>query len=220
MKRRDFLTGLAGAAIGSVALALPLSIPGSSIGSAGRRRIKEEDRAERRRARFVNVVLRTHEGKEVRFYDDLIKDKIVLINFMYTRCIDGICIPTSANLAKVQDLFGERIGRDIFIYSITLDPEYDTPEVLKKYAEGFDVKPGWHFLTGKKEEIERLRKKLGYVSPVPEEDKKKSYHAGMLRFGIERLERWGGCPALTKPKWIAQYVHWLEPKGGRPKERL
>jgi protein SCO1/2 len=168
----------------------------------------------------MNVALRTHKGKEVRFYDDLIKDEIVLINFMYTRCIDGICIPTSANLEKVHNLFGERIGRDIFIYSITLDPEYDTPEVLKKYAEGFDAKPGWHFLTGKKEDIERLRKKLGYVSPVPEEDKKKSYHVGMLRFGNEPLERRGGCHALTKPKWIAQYVQWLEPKNGRPKSKL
>lgn len=214
MNRRGFLAGLIGATLGSAALT---SIPSPS-GSMGERADKRAaTSAERRRNRFLNVVLRTHENKEVRFYDDLVKDKTVLINMMYTHCSDGFCFPTTANLARLQDLFGERLGRDIFIYSITLDPEHDTPEVLKEYAENFEVKPGWYFLTGKKEDIERLRKKLGYTSPVPAEDRDISYHVGMLRFGIENLELWGSCPSLTKPKWIARYLSWLEPAGSKPK---
>lgn len=220
MNRRGFLAGLIGATLGSAALT---SLPSPS-GSRGERSDKRAaTSAERRRSRFLNVVLRTQENQEVRFYDDCVKDKTVLINMMYTRCTDGYCHPTTANLARVQDLFGERLGRDIFIYSITLDPEHDTPEVLKKYAEAFGVKPGWYFLTGKKEDIERLRKKLGWVSPVAAEDQDISYHVGMLRFGIENLELWGGCPTLTRPQWIARYVSWLKPAGhpsnGGPKPR-
>src|SRR5262244_4555241 len=68
---------------------------------------------------FPNVTLTTHEGKKVKFYDDLLKDKIVIINFMYIRC-QGTCPGTTANLVKVQKLLGDRVGKDIFMYSITL----------------------------------------------------------------------------------------------------
>src|SRR5215831_3096467 len=76
---------------------------------------------------FPNVALTTHEGKKVRFYDDLIKDKIVTINFMYADC-EGVCPGITANLVNVQRALGERVGRDIFMYSITLKPEHDSPE--------------------------------------------------------------------------------------------
>src|ERR1043165_6126352 len=78
---------------------------------------------------FPNVALTTHEGKKVKFYDDLLKDKIVIINFMYVKC-EGTCPGTTANLVKVQKLLGNRVGKDIFMYSITLKPEEDTPETL------------------------------------------------------------------------------------------
>ena len=91
---------------------------------------------------FPNLVLMTHEGRQVRFYDDLIKDKIVTINFMYTQCEDGRCPVTTANLVRVQKLLGSRVGRDIFMYSFTLAPEHDTPTVLKRYAKAYGVGPG------------------------------------------------------------------------------
>src|SRR6185295_2768145 len=83
---------------------------------------------------FPNVTLTTHEGKRVKFYDDLLKDKIVIINFMYIRC-QGTCPGTTANLLKVQKLLGDRVGKDIFMYSITLKPEEDTPKDLNAYAK-------------------------------------------------------------------------------------
>src|SRR5690242_12017621 len=75
---------------------------------------------------FPNVVLETHEGREVRFYDDLLKGKIVLVNFMYSVC-RGVCPSVTTNLLKVQKLLGDRVGKDVFIYSITLKPDEDTP---------------------------------------------------------------------------------------------
>jgi protein SCO1 len=98
---------------------------------------------ERTRERyFPNVILRTHHNKKVRFYDDLLKDKIVTINFMYSKC-EGVCPGITANLLKVQKLLGARMGRDIFMYSITLKPEQDTPKVLKQYAKMHAAGPGW-----------------------------------------------------------------------------
>lgn len=171
----------------------------------------------RRRNRFLNVALTTHEGRQVRFYDDLIKGKTVLLNIMYTVCAaEAICPLGTANLVAVQEILGPRVGRDVFMYSITLDPANDTPQVLKSYARAFGVKPGWTFLTGEKEDIERLRRNLGYFDLDPVVDKDPSQHSGMIRYGIEPLERWAGCPILSRPEWIARYLSWMEPTGERP----
>ncbi|MFA6164905.1 MAG: SCO family protein, partial [Methylobacter sp.] len=174
-------------------------------------------RSERRKKSFPNVPLVTHEGDTVQFYDDLIKDKTVLINFMYARCAD-ICPGMTANLKLVQKEFGERMGRDIFMYSITLEPEHDTQAVLKAYTELFRVKPGWKFLTGRKNDIELLRRQLGFTFSDPVLDQDRTQHIGVVKYGIEPLERWGTCPALGNPKYIAEYIYWMEPGGQRPNQ--
>ena len=158
---------------------------------------------------FPNVILRTHEDREVRFYDDLLKDKFVVINFMYTACTDGVCPLTTVNLVRVQQLLGDRVGRDIFMYSITLTPEHDTPRVLKQYAKAHGVGPGWWFLTGKPRDIELVRRKLGFVDPDPAVDANKSQHIGMIRFGHEAFERWSACPGQANPDWIVKSLLWI-----------
>ncbi len=90
---------------------------------------------------FPNVPLVTHEGKKVRFFDDLIKDKVVMINFIYTSCPDT-CPLETARLAQVEKILGDRVGRDVFMYSISIDPERDTPEVLKAYAQRYQAGAG------------------------------------------------------------------------------
>ncbi len=85
----------------------------------------DQSATERRRRRFLNVALTTHEGKTVRFYDDLVKDKTVMLNFFYTNCVnEAICPLSTANLVRVQKLLASRMGRDVFMYSITLDPAH------------------------------------------------------------------------------------------------
>ena len=161
---------------------------------------------------FPNVVLTTHEGKKVRFYDDLIKDKIVVINLMYARC-EGACPLITSNLAKVQKLLGERVGRDIFMYSITVNPEQDTRKALKDYARMHGVGPGWLFLTGRPNDIELLRRRLGFVDPNPEVDKDKSRHSGMVRYGNEPRTLWASFQGQAKPEWIVESISWVdEPK--------
>lgn len=152
-----------------------------------------------------NVTLTTHKGKKVKFYDDLIKDKIVILNFMYARC-DGKCPGTTANLVKLQRLLGDRIGRDIFMYSITLDPERDTPAVLNRYANAYKTKPGWLFLTGDPKDVELLRRSLGFIDRDPERDAVRSNHIGMLRYGNEPMQLWAACPGTMQPTKIAKLI--------------
>lgn len=216
MNKREFIKGVAGASIGLATLGLGVATMAANVQPSSESAVKSLSKSEqRRRNRFPNMTLLTHEGRQVRFYDDLIKDKAVFINFMYARCGD-ICPGMTVNLKRLEHEFGGRVGRDIFMYSITLEPEHDTLAMLKAYANTFEVGPGWKFLTGTKQDIELLRRKLGFYYSDPERDGNKTEHTGMIKYGIEALERWGTSPALANPKAIAQYFYWMEPNGARP----
>ncbi|HEX3762083.1 MAG TPA: SCO family protein [Kofleriaceae bacterium] len=158
-----------------------------------------------RRRHLPNVALKTHEGRAVRFYDDLVKDKNVVINFMYAHCVKS-CPTTTSNLVRVQKALKGRVGRDIFFYSVTLKPAEDTPAVLKEYAARHGAGPGWTFLTGRPEDIETLRRSLGFISPDPTEDADTSNHVGMLRVGNEPMMRWSACPGQASPEWIVTTI--------------
>jgi len=158
---------------------------------------------------FPNVELRTQDNRKVRFYDDLLKDKIVVLNLFYSHCT-GSCPPVMHNLSRVQKILKDRIGKDIFIYSISIKPEEDTPEVLAEYAKFMDVGPGWYLLTGTPDDIELIRHKLGYIDPDPKRDADKSNHIGMVRYGNEPLERWGATPGFGKPEWIARSILFVD----------
>ena len=162
-----------------------------------------------RNRHLPNVLLTTHEGKKVRFYDDLMKDKIVVINMMYATC-EGVCPRITSNLQQVQKFLGERVGRDIFFYSITLRPEKDTPAVLKEHVAMHKIKPGWLFLTGAPADIELLRRKLGFVDPDPKLDADKTTHIGNVRYGNEALMLWAAAPGLSKASAIAESIKWVD----------
>jgi protein SCO1 len=144
---------------------------------------------------FSNILLHDQHGKPVRFYDDLVKGKTVVINLMYTGCGET-CPANTAELAKINDLLGQRMGRDIFMVSLSIDPVADTPARLKQYWESFGAKPGWLFLTGKPGEIERLRRELGAYDLDPLIDANPSQHAGFITVGNDRTDRWTALPLL------------------------
>jgi len=161
------------------------------------------------RLNLPNVTLFTQDGKRVRFYDDLIKDKVVTINFFFARC-DEVCPLVTANLVKVQKLLGDRVGRDIFMNSITLKPEEDSPVALKDYMGKFNAKPqGWTFLTGQGTDVEYLRKCLGFTYPEPAIDRDKTQHIGNVRYGNEPLMLWGACPGMAHAPFIAESISWM-----------
>jgi len=161
-----------------------------------------------RRRYFPDMVLTTHEGKKVHLYEDLIRDKCVVMNFMYATC-KGICSPITSNLHRVQSILHDRVGRDIFMYSFTLEPVEDTPAVLKQYVETRGLGPGWTFLTGDPSDLELLRRRLGFTDPDPVRDADKTNHTGMVRYGNEGLQLWAAFPGMSKAEAIAKSILWV-----------
>ena len=149
---------------------------------------------------FPDIELTTQDGQKVRFYEDLVKGKSVAINVIYTSCKDE-CPLETARMAEVQRLLGERMGKDIFFYSISIDPDKDTPKVLKAYATNFGVGPGWLFLTGKKEDIKLLTRKLGLSRNS--DAVSKDGHASSLMLGNDTNGQWMRNSAVDNPRFLA-----------------
>ena len=178
----------------------PAATSDHTVSAMARKRIQERN--------LPNIPLLTHEGKQVRFYDDLIKDKIVSINFFFAKCKE-ICPIVIANLVKVQKILGDQVGREIFMYSFTLKPQEDTVAVLKHHTEMHGVKPGWTFLTGKPQDMELLRRSVGFTNPDPKLDQDINQHIGNVRYGNEPLMLWGVCPGMAHADWIAESIGWM-----------
>ncbi len=198
MNRRNFLgAGLLAPAVATLGLASTLAA--ACAQAAGARPLSYAAR----QGFLPNVPLVTHTGEEVRFYDDLVQDRIILLNFFVVGCTEGRCPAANANLRKVQDLLGDRMGKDVFFYSVTLEPEKDTVPILKEYAEDiFEVKPGWLFLTGKPADIDTLRRAQGFFDPDPERDADVTLHSSSARVGSDYQQRWAMVALGTSPRNI------------------
>ena len=164
---------------------------------------------------FPNVTLTTQDGAKVRFYDDLLKGKSVAINLFYTSCQD-VCPLETAKLVQLQRLFGERMGKDIFFYSIAIDP-WDTPKENKAYAQKFGVGPGWLFLSGKEADILLLTRKLGLSRAS--DAVSKDGHSASLMVGNVPNGLWMRHSAMDNPQFLAttigNFLGWRDLKADR-----
>ena len=173
-----------------------------------------------RRRYFPSLELVTSEGRKVKFYEDLLKDKIVVLNLMYAEC-EGVCPTILSNLLRVRELLTEQIAQNIYFYSLTIQPERDTPEKLKEYAKMHAIHdPNWLFLTGKPDDVDALRHSIGFADPNPVVDRDKSSHSGMLRYGNEPMCIWGTCQGSAKPEWIAQEIGFAVPRQFKKNPRV
>ena len=165
---------------------------------------------------FPNAPLVTQDGRTVSFYDDLLKGKSVAINVIYTRCKDE-CPLETARMVQLQRVLRERMGKDIFFYSISIDPEYDTPKVLKAYAEKYDVGPGWLFLTGKAEDVKLIAKKIGLSRGS--DSANRDGHTASLMVGDVDAGQWMRHSAVDNPQFLAAsigtFLGWRDMKPGR-----
>jgi protein SCO1/2 len=207
LARRRFLNLAATAAAAA-------GIPGAAAAAPGENALAkfipetpELARSRIQQQHLPNIPLVTHEGKEVRFYDDLVKGKVVMLNFFYAVCGD-VCPAVSANLAEVQKRLGDHVGRDIFMYSFTLKPEADDVFAIRAYRETYGAGPGWTFLTGKPEDMEKLRRGIGFTDPNPLVDKDTTQHIGNVRYGNEPLMLWAACPGMGTPELLVDSVLW------------
>lgn len=161
---------------------------------------------------FPNLPVLTHEGKSVRFYDDLVRGRTVVFNMMYTVCT-GVCPISTANLLQVQQALGPRLGRDVFMYSMTLQPQFDDARALRGYMQRYGIQPGWTYLTGKLADMDLLRRELGFVDSDPVADSDLRTHTGMVRAGNDALNRWLMVPAFSSADRIVGAVQRLVVNG-------
>jgi len=137
-------------------------------------------------------------GRQLNFYSDLVKGKTVVIDFIFTTCTT-ICPQLTMAMRRIQQQLGDRIGRDVWLVSVSVDPTTDVPERLQSFAAKFDVGPAWTFVTGRKPDIDRLLTALGSARGG-------SDHATTILIGNDRLGCWkrssGFAPIATNLKLI------------------
>jgi len=148
---------------------------------------------------FTDVELINQNGEKMRFYSDLIQGKVVIIDSFFATC-QGSCLPMNQNLAKVQEALGDRLGKDVYILSISVDPTVDTPPNLKEYAKKLQARPGWFFLTGTKENVDFALKKIGQFV----DDKQD--HLNIFIIGNERTGLWKKAFGLAKSEELIKVV--------------
>lgn len=148
---------------------------------------------------FTDVVLVNQNGEKMRLYSDLLRGKVVIINSFFATCT-GSCLPLNRNLEKVQQALGERLGKDVYIVSISVDPAVDTPANLKDYAKKLHARPGWFFLTGSKQDVEFALKRIGHFV-----DQKES-HLNVFIIGNERTGLWKKAFGLAASAELVKVV--------------
>ena len=156
---------------------------------------------------FPNVRLRTHEDKPVRLYDDLLAERNVLVHFFRADPDDVRQRDETLNLYRLQGLLGERCGRDVFLYSFTLDPERDTPDRLLAHHRHCGAGPGWTFLTGAPRDMELCRVRFGFVHADPKLERRRPRHWDVVLLGNERHQRWMAAHALSRPELLLDQVN-------------
>jgi protein SCO1/2 len=148
---------------------------------------------------FSDVELIDQDGQKMRFYSDVLKNKVVIINTFFTTCT-SVCPPMNRNFEKVQEALGDRLGKDAFLVSISVDPTTDTPPRLKEYSKRFHARPGWIFLTGKKENVDWALYKLGQYVEARDD------HTTIIIIGNEPKGLWKKAFGLAKPEELIKIV--------------
>jgi protein SCO1/2 len=155
------------------------------------------------RRQFPNPVLTAHDGRPVRFYDEFVRGRFVLVNFAYTRC-EGKCPRGLSVLLSMRNLLEPRMGCAPALVTLTLDPEHDRPEALARYVASRGAPAGWTCLTGAAADLDRLRRFLGFTDPDPRVDADRTQHGSLVAMGDDPRGRWqvastqAGAEALAK----------------------
>jgi protein SCO1 len=148
---------------------------------------------------FTDVVLLNQNGEKMRFYSDLLQGKVVIINSFFGTCRDS-CLPMNRNLERVQQALGDHVGKDVRIISISVDPTVDTVASLNEYAKTLHARPGWYFLTGDKENVDVVLRKLGQFV----DDKQD--HLNLIVVGNERTGLWKKAFGLARSEELVKVV--------------
>lgn len=199
MRRRTPSAFVSSMAVAALLAGLALARPPAAGAAGGQDGKSGKAGSDAARNYFTDTVLVDQDGREVRFYSELVEGHVVVIHTMFTECT-GICPVMSRKYQALQEHLGERVGEDVHLISISVDPETDTPERLKEFAERFDAGPGWHLLTGSKENVKTVLGRLGQW--VEDRDG----HQGIMLVGNDRTGLWKKAFGLAKTDELVAIV--------------
>lgn len=152
---------------------------------------------------FTNLEVIDQDGNRLRFYDDVLKDKVVAINFIFTNC-QGACPLMTQNLSMVRDMLGVELGTDIHFVSISIDPVRDTPAAMKEFAETHRAdQDGWRFVTGDPDNLAHIVKRLGQYNDDVEA------HSTLLIAANVRTAHWTKIPPNVPPNGVVERLRLL-----------
>jgi protein SCO1 len=174
-------------------------IPESDARQASISAAPDSDAASPAERYFGDILLTNQDGRQLRLYTDILKGNVVIINSFYSTCT-GVCRVTIPVFKQLQDSLGERVGTNIRLISLTVDPQNDTPEVLRKYAAGVGAKPGWEFLTGDKQTVDQALYKFGLRTDAKED------HSNVFIIGNEATGLWKKVLGIAPPYEILRSV--------------
>ncbi|MHA6194977.1 SCO family protein [Pseudomonas wadenswilerensis] len=152
--------------------------------------------------RFADVALTDQDGQAVHLERDLVNDRIVVMSFIYTSCTT-VCPVVSSILGKVQRQLGERVGRDVQLVSLSIDPQRDDARRLNDYARAFQNGPGWSWLTGSPSAVTATLKGLGSFSGDL------TRHAPLILVGDGNSRNWTRYYGFTDPAVLVREVERL-----------
>ena len=209
MSGRRWFWGALGLALSGAVLAAEADAPVSATtGQPGAG--EAVDPEAKARNYFTDLELVTQDGETVRFYSDVLRNRVVLVNFVFTNCEDA-CPMMTRMLTQVETLLGEDRGAVLFV-SMSIDPERDSPAAMKAFARknGADHE-NWVFLTGEPERVNFIVKRLGQYTEEVEA------HSTLLLAGNVGRAHWKKIPPMVPPEGIAQTLRELvEPQGMVP----
>lgn len=149
--------------------------------------------------RVPDMDLLDQDGEHVHFYSDLVKDKVVAMNFIFTTCTT-VCPPMGANFGRLQEELGEHLGKDVQLVSVSIDPTTDTPQRLKAWGEKFSASDAWTFVTGPKADVDQVLRELEVLTPDVED------HGPVALLVNDRTGTWRRVNGLTPPNKLAKML--------------
>lgn len=155
---------------------------------------------------FGDTELVDQDGRTVRFYTDMLQGKVVVINLFFASC-NGSCPVMAKSFRLIQDQLGDRLGKDVHMISISVDPK-DTPEKLLAYSQRVKARKGWYFLTGEKKNVDTVLARLGQVVKEPTD------HAAIVFVGNDRTGLWKKAFGLSPPEDVSKVVWSVVEDGG------
>lgn len=151
------------------------------------------------KVKIPDLDVRDQDGRKIRFYSDLIKDKVVVLSFFYTSCTYS-CTMQGRTFSKLQSLLGDRLGRSVFLISVTTDPVKDDPAQLKSWGKRYDVQSGWTLVTGKEAEMNQL------LQPFTGKGAGGGMHMPATFIGNDKTGTWTSASGLFDPELLLNAV--------------